>query len=220
MKKNEDLEAYTHQQKEEYYLSGHSTKSCKLLENLYQETYQTVLNPRMISGSVQGRFLSMVSKMMSPTIILEIGTYTGYATLCLAEGLQNNGKIYTIDINEELVPIQNKYFNQSSYKEKINILTGDAIELIPKIEECFDLVFIDAEKLEYIRYFDLVINKMNAGGLILSDNVLWNGKVVDGSQSDKTTEAIRSYNKYLSERDDIEVVILPLRDGISLARVL
>ena len=161
------------------YLDYFSSNPPKLLEELERETFQKVLQPIMLSGSYQGRFLSLISKLVQPKKILEIGTYTGYSTLCLAEGIAANGKIHTIDINEELEVIQRKYFNKSGFGENIIQHIGDAIEIIPKLKERFDLVFIDADKPNYPQYLKLVVPVLNKGGVILSDNVLWHGKVLD-----------------------------------------
>src|SRR5690554_75363 len=161
------------------YVSDHSQAEPKLLAQLNKETHQKILQPRMLSGHFQGRVLSMLSKIIRPKHILEIGTYTGYAALCLAEGMQENGTLDTIDINEELITIQNKYFEASPWKDQISSHLGDALEIIPKLNKKFDLVFIDADKENYINYFHLIVLMMNKGGIILSDNVLWSGKVLE-----------------------------------------
>ena len=202
------------------YIIKHSQQEPKILKELGRETWQKVLNPRMLSGPFQGRVLSMVSKLVSPKNILEIGTYTGYSALCLAEGLQKNGKIFTIDKNEELQTLQNKYFEKSGYRNQIKQFTGNALEIIPNIHEKFDLVFIDADKSNYINYFHLMIDKMNPGGIILSDNVLWSGKVVETLDSkDNDTKILLEYNKLLNEDHRIETVLLPIRDGLTISRV-
>lgn len=203
------------------YTVSHSEDEPKLLKQLTKETWQKVLNPRMLSGHFQGRILSMLSKIKQPKTILEIGTYTGYATLCLAEGLQKNGILYTIDKNEELSDFSKKYFNQSLYKDNIKLLTGNALDIIPTLNEKFDLVFIDADKPNYINYFNLIIGKMNQGGIILSDNVLWSGKVVEKlDPKDSSTKTLLEYNKLLKEDPRIETVLLPIRDGLSVSRVI
>ena len=202
------------------YIIKHSQQEPKILKELGRETWQKVLNPRMLSGAFQGRVLSMVSKLVSPKNILEIGTYTGYSALCLAEGLQKNGKIFTIDKNEELQTLQNKYFEKSGYRNQIKQFTGNALQIIPNIHEKFDLVFIDADKSNYINYFHLMIEKMNPGGIILSDNVLWSGKVVETlDPKDNDTKILLEYNKLLNEDERVETVLLPIRDGLTISRV-
>ena len=174
----------------------------------------------MLSGAFQGRVLSMISKLIRPKNILEIGTYTGYSALCLAEGIQESGKIITIDKNEELETLQNTYFQKSGFRNNITQLVGNAIEIIPTLNTKFDLVFIDADKSNYINYFHLVIDKMNSGGVILSDNVLWSGKVVETLDAkDKDTKVLLEYNKLLNTDDRIETVLLPIRDGLTISRV-
>ena len=202
------------------YVVEHSQQEPKILQELSKETWQKVLNPRMLSGTFQGRILSMISKLIQPKNILEIGTYTGYSALSLVEGMHTEGKLFTIDKNEELETLQNKYFEKSGYRNKIHQFVGNAIEIIPKIDEKFDLVFIDADKSNYINYFHLIINKMNPGGIILSDNVLWSGKVVEKlDPKDKDTKVLLEYNKLLNEDARIETVLLPIRDGLTISRV-
>lgn len=202
------------------YCENHSEKEPEYLAKLNKETHQKVLQPRMLSGHYQGRLLSLISKLVNPQNILEIGTYTGYSALCLAEGLQPNGKLHTIDINEELFDFQQKYFQESEFKDQIIQHLGDATKIIPQLDLKFDLVFIDADKPNYPNYFEIIIDKMNPGGLILSDNVLWSGKVLEEvKRNDLSTEALLKYNKMLAEDDRIETVILPLRDGLTLSRV-
>ena len=202
------------------YCENHSEKEPEYLAKLNRETHQKVLQPRMLSGHYQGRLLSLISKLINPQNILEIGTYTGYSALCLAEGLQTNGKLHTIDVNEELFDFQQKYFQESDYKDQIIQHLGDATKIIPQLDIKFDLVFIDADKPNYPKYFENIIDKMNPGGLILSDNVLWSGKVLEEvKRNDLSTEALLKYNKMLAEDDRIETVILPLRDGLTLSRV-
>lgn len=203
------------------YAEKHTSDEPKLLQELRRETWQKILSPRMLSGHFQGRFLAMISKMIQPKSILEIGTYTGYATLCLAEGLGANGRIYTIDNNEELEGIQKKYFKKSGFEQQITQITGDALTIIPTLNTYFDLVFIDAEKQDYIKYYDLLIDQVNKGGIVLSDNVLWSGKVADESiKNDRDTESLRHYNQYLKQDNSIETILLPFRDGISITRKL
>lgn len=202
------------------YVVTHSQKEPEILKQLTKETWQKVLNPRMLSGHFQGRVLSMIAKIKQPKTILEIGTYTGYATLCLAEGLAENGVIYTIDKNEELAFISDKYFKKSNFTSKIKQLTGNALQVIPAIKDTFDLVFIDADKPNYINYFNLIIDRMNSGGIILSDNVLWSGKVVEKlDPKDESTKTILAYNKLLHEDSRIDTVLLPIRDGLTVSRV-
>ncbi|MBS3993542.1 MAG: O-methyltransferase [Bacteroidetes bacterium] len=204
----------------ENYIEQHSSEEPPLLKELDVETWQKVLNPKMISGTYQGRILSLISKIKQPETILEIGTFTGYATLCLAEGLAQTGYIHTIDNNEELQRIQLKYFNASPYKNQIISHLGNALDIISGIDTKFDLVFIDADKPNYANYFHAIINKMNKGGLILSDNVLWKGKVVEPlKKNDKDTPALMAYNKLLKEDPRIETVLLPIRDGLTISRV-
>ena len=207
-------------QKIDNYVVEYSQQEPKILQELSKETWQKVLNPRMISGAYQGRVLSMLSKLIAPKNILEIGTYTGYSTLCFAEGLAKNGTIFTIDKNEELEDLQQKYFQKSGYNNQIKTFVGNALDIIPTINKKFDLVFIDADKSNYINYFNLVIEKMNSGGIILSDNVLWNGKVIEQlNPKDKDTKVLLAYNKLLNEHERIETVLLPIRDGLTISRV-
>lgn len=202
------------------YINNHSQKEPDLLKQLNKETWQKALIPRMLSGHFQGRVLSMISKLIQPKNILEIGTYTGYSALCLAEGLTKNGTLYTIDHNEELVDFQKKYFNKSNYKNNIKTYLGNASDIIKTLDVKFDLVFIDADKANYINYFHAVIDKMNKGGVILSDNVLWSGKVTETpNPNDQDTLALIAYNKLLNNDDRIETVLLPIRDGLTISRV-
>lgn len=201
------------------YIVAHSEQEPRLLQQLTRETYQKVLQPIMLSGPYQGRVLSMISKLINPKNILELGTFTGYSTLCLAEGLQKSGEIHTIDINEELVDFQRKYFDKSGFGDQIFQHTGNALDIIPTIDKMFDLVFIDADKPNYSGYFHLVIDKLNSGGVILSDNVLWHGKVVEPLEDrDKSTKAVLDYNTLLKNDDRIETVVLPIRDGLTISR--
>ena len=205
----------------ENYVVNHSENEPDLLAQLDKETHQKILQPRMLSGHFQGRFLSMLSKIISPKHILEIGTYTGYAALCLAEGLQTNGTLDTIDVNEELVSIQNKYFGLSLWANQITNHLGNAIEIIPTLNKKFDLVFIDADKENYINYFHLVVPMMNVGGIILSDNVLWSGKVLETlNPKDDSTKILLEFNKLLKNDPRVETVLLPIRDGLTVSRIL
>ena len=202
------------------YLSQNSDKEPKILSKLNKETHQKILQPRMLSGHIQGRFLSLISKIKSPLHILEIGTYTGYGTLCLAEGLATNGKIFTIDRNEELINIQNKYFEESGNRDKIIQLTGNAVDILMGLDENFDLIFIDADKENYIKYFEIVSKKLNPNGIIISDNVLWSGKVVEESDGDQETNTLKKFNNLLSKDERFQTIILPLRDGLSISRLI
>lgn len=201
------------------YVEAHSEDEPELLQQLTKETWQKVLQPRMLSGHYQGRLLSLISKLIRPTSILEIGTYTGYSALSLAEGLSEKGKIHTIDRNEELYDLQRKYFNLSGYGEQIIQYTGDARQIIPEINAEFDLVFIDADKTSYPLYFELIIDKLKSGGLILSDNVLWSGKVVEElNPKDEDTKALLKYNLMLKDDPRLETILLPIRDGFTISR--
>lgn len=201
------------------YVVNHSENEPELLQQLTRETYQKILQPIMLSGPYQGRVLSMVSKLKQPQSILELGTFTGYATLCLAEGLQKDGEIHTIDINEELVDFQRKYFDKSGFGKQIHQHLGSAIDILPKLNKNFDLVFIDADKPNYVNYFHLIIDKLKTGGIIISDNVLWHGKVIELLDSkDKSTKAVLDYNTLLKEDSRIETVLLPIRDGLTISR--
>ena len=204
----------------ESYAAQHTEDEPLLLQELNKRTHLNVLQPRMISGHFQGRFLSLLSKMVQPRTILEIGTYTGYATLCLAEGLHAEGVLHTIDIKEELTDLQREFFDRSGYGNQIVQHLGKAADIIPSLNTTFDLVFIDADKQNYAHYFDLVIEKMNRGGIILSDNVLWSGKVVEEvKHNDKHTQALMAYNQKIKDDPRVETVLLPIRDGITLSRV-
>lgn len=205
----------------ENYIANHSQIEPELLAALNRETHQKILQPRMLSGHFQGRVLSMLSKLIRPLHILEIGTYTGYATLCLCEGMQKNGSMDTIDINEELESIQKKYFDLSPWKNQIEQHIGDAIQIIPTLEKKYDLVFIDADKENYLNYFDLIVPLMNTGGIILSDNVLWSGKVLETPDPrDISTNILLEYNTKINQDARVETVLLPIRDGLTVSRVL
>ena len=201
----------------EDYIRKNSSKEPEILKDLNKETYLKVLNPRMLSGHIQGRFLSIITKLIKPKKILEIGTYTGYSAICMAEGLIENGIIHTIDINEELISIQNKYFAKSKCDNSIIQHVGDARNIIKSINEKFDLVFLDADKENYIEYYELVIEKVRKGGLIIADNVLWTGKVVEPEKDDdELTQYLIDFNKMINEDDRVENIILPLRDGLNI----
>jgi predicted O-methyltransferase YrrM len=205
----------------ENYIEQHSQKEPELLAALNKETYQKILLPRMLSGHFQGRVLSMLSKLIRPLNILEIGTYTGYSALCLCEGIQPNGQLHTIDIKEELVDFQRKHFDKSPWGTQIIQHLGEAISIIPNLDLKFDLVFIDADKENYLNYFELIVPKMNPGGIILSDNVLWSGKVLEPLQkNDTSTKVLLEYNELLNNDPRVETVLLPIRDGLTVSRVL
>jgi len=203
----------------EDYIIKHSQQEPRILKDLNRETNLKVLQPRMISGAHQGRLLSIISKIISPTKILEIGTFTGYSTLCLSEGLTKGGRIHTVDINEELYDFQRKYFKKSPFNDNIIQHLGNALEVIPTMDNNFDLIFLDADKNKYPEYLDVLISKLKIGGVLLSDNVLWDGKVLNPiSEKDISTKAIVKYNKLLSQREDMDTVILPIRDGLTISR--
>tara|TARA_B110001450_G_scaffold143215_1_gene134016 strand:- start:2633 stop:3274 length:642 start_codon:yes stop_codon:yes gene_type:complete len=200
------------------YVDLYSQQEPLLLKELNKETNLKVLNPRMLSGSYQGRILSIISKILKPKMVLEIGTYTGYSALCIAEGLDIGGTIDTIDINEELQQIQNKFFGKSGFSKQINQHLGNALDIIPKINKTFDLVFLDADKENYIEYFNLIIDKVNSGGVIIADNVLWSGKVIKTDTNDLVTNKLKEFNNLINKDKRIENIILPLRDGLSICR--
>lgn len=201
------------------YCRDHTSPESALLKKINRDTHAEVLMPRMVSGHLQGRFLALISKMIKPQRILEIGTYTGYSAICLAEGLAQQGKLITIDINEELETRVRGYFKEAGLESQIDYRIGDAAEIIPTINETFDLVFIDADKENYQVYYDLVFAKVATGGFIMADNVLWSGKVV-GEKKDKDTRAIMAFNDFVMNDPRVENMLLPLRDGIMLARKL
>ncbi|MDT0556550.1 O-methyltransferase [Patiriisocius hiemis] len=204
----------------EDYVASHSQDEPELLQKLSRETWQKVLAPRMLSGHLQGRVLSMLSKLINPKYILEIGTYTGYSAICLAEGLQKEGELHTIDINEELYDFQRTYFDASGYGKQIIQHIGDAREIIPTLDFNFDLVFIDADKQNYPTYLEILLPRLPKGAVILSDNVLWSGKVVEPlKEDDLDTKALLAYNKTLKEHPQLETVLLPIRDGLTVSRV-
>ena len=201
------------------YSISKSEKESKLLNDLYRETYLKVLNPRMISGHYQGRILSLISKIISPKKILEIGTYTGYSAICLCEGMDKDGILHTIDNNKELVEIQNKYFKKANLKDKIVQHSGDAKNIISSIDEEFDIVFIDADKESYPEYYDLIINKVRSGGIIIADNILWSGKILEKvEKDDQATKSIIEFNNKIIEDDRVKNIILPIRDGLNIVR--
>lgn len=206
-------------EKIENYSLTYSQDESDVLKKLNRETHAKVLMPRMLSGHMQGNILGMFSKMIKPAQILEIGTYTGYSGICLAQGLEENGKLHTIDINDELEKMVRSYIEEAGLTNKINFYVGNALSIIPTIEETFDLVFIDADKTNYAAYYDLVFDKVRSGGFIIADNVLWSGKVLDDeAYMDPDTKAIHNYNKKIHNDSRVEHLLLPVRDGLMIAR--
>jgi len=200
------------------YLQTHSSNESQLLAKLRRETELKCLNPIMLSGEFQGNFLSIISKIKKPKNVLEIGTYTGYSTICIAEGLDKKGTIHTIDKNEELIEIQNKYFELSNYRNQIKQYTGEALKIIPSMKLNFDLIFLDADKENYSNYLKKVSPLLNKGGILISDNVLWHGKVLDENRNyDKTTKLIDEFNKNIMKDKTLQSIMLPIRDGISVS---
>lgn len=195
-----------------------SSEEPEILAELNRETYVNHLFPRMLSGHHQGRFLSMISKMLNPRRILEIGTFTGYSALCLAEGLAEDGILHTIELNNENEDIIRKYINKTGNTDKIIVHFGEALGIIPGIDETFDIVFLDADKESYIEYYNLVIDKLRPGGIILADNVLWDGKVLDRKSKDKESVGIRKFNDQIKNDTRIEHILLTIRDGIMIIR--
>jgi predicted O-methyltransferase YrrM len=206
----EDIDQYT---------VKHSSAEPELLQKLNRETHQKILQPRMLSGHYQGRVLSMITKLINPKNILELGTYTGYSALCMAEGMQADGVLHTIDKNEELFDFQRKYFDKSSWAKQIIQHLGEAKQIIPRLDLNFDLVFLDADKSNYLTYFELIVPKLNSGGVILTDNVLWSGKVTKAlNPNDEDTRVLLAYNKKVNEDPRVESVMLPIRDGLTITR--
>ena len=200
------------------YLENHASAEPAILKKLRKETYQKTTQPHMISGYQQGRLLSILSKMMQPKNILEIGTFTGYATLCLAEGLAKEGKITTLDVNEDLAYLPQKYFNESEYSAQIDFRIQDAKVFLKETNEIFDLVFIDADKENYVEYFKLIKARLKSGSVVMFDNVLWYGKVLEENPKMKSTQNIKELNDLIAQDEDFENLILPLRDGVNLMR--
>ena len=200
------------------YLENHASSEPDILKRLRKETFQKTTQPHMISGFLQGRLLAIISKMLQPKNILEIGTFTGYATLCLTEGLAKEGKITTIDVNEELAYLPKKYFQESEFSAQIDFQLKDAKDFLKETDEFFDLVFIDADKENYPEYFHLIKSRVKSGALILFDNVLWYGKVLEENSKQKSTQKIQELNDLVAKDEDFENLILPLRDGINLIR--
>lgn len=203
----------------EEYILEHTTQEESVLKELTRETHINVMRPRMLSGHLQGQLLKMLSSMLSPKNILEIGTYTGYSGICLAQGLAEEGKLYTIDINDEIEDFTLSFIEKAGLTDKIEFLIGDALEIIPTLDKQWDLVFIDADKRDYLNYYNAVIDNVRPGGFILADDVLWDGKVVEKvEKNDKQTQGIIAFNKFVQEDDRVENVIIPLRHGITLIR--
>ena len=199
------------------YIDNHSSEESDILYELRRETELKCLNPIMLSGKIQGNFLAIISKLIKPFNVLEIGTYTGYSTLCIAEGINPGGMIHTIDKNEELLQIQNKYFEKSGLRNQIKQYTGDALAIIPKLKFDFDMVFLDADKENYVKYLELISPILKPGGVLLTDNVLWHGKILESSKNqDRVTRLIDNFNKKIIEDKSLKTVMLPIRDGISL----
>jgi caffeoyl-CoA O-methyltransferase len=203
------------------YVEKHSTAEDRLLAQINRETHLRVLNPRMLSGPLQGKLLEFISRMIKPDFILEIGTFTGYSAICLARGLADGGKLYTIEKNDELIHFPISFFEKAGLSDKIELLNGNALEIIPALNIPFDLVYIDAEKSEYIHYYELVMEKLKKGGFIIADNVLWDGKVIEKpGNTDIETQSIIAFNELIHNDSRVENIMLPLRDGISLIRKL
>jgi predicted O-methyltransferase YrrM len=200
------------------YVENYTDKEPLLLTELTKETHQKTMFPRMISGNYQGRLLSFLSKLVQPKYILEVGTYTGYASLCLAEGLLKDGKVITIEVDPELEIYSQKYFDLSELGHLVEQKIGNALDIIPHLEHQFDLIFLDADKMRYLDYYESLLPKLRSGGLLITDNVLWNGQVVDKKFDDKTTNALREFNDYVASDERVDKIILPIRDGLFLIR--
>lgn len=202
------------------YSEDHTSPESELLHKINRQTHLSVMKPRMLSGHLQGRLLSIYAKMIQPKQILEIGTYTGYSALCMAEGLQPGGMLHTVDINEELEERVRGYFDESGYGGQMKLYIGNALEIVPTINETFDLVFIDADKINYTRYYELVIGKVRPGGYIIADNVLWSGKVLEKYRKklDEDTKAVMDFNLHVHQDERVENILLPVRDGLLMAR--
>lgn len=197
------------------YADKHTSSETELLSKIDRETNLQVLRPRMLSGHFQGRVLSMISKMVNPKRILEIGTYTGYSAICLSEGLQNDGKLFTVDNNRELEDRVRKYFKESGFASQITFIIGQALEVIQELEETFDLVFIDADKSNYLNYYKMILPKVRSGGIVIADNVLWSGKVIEKVKpNDIDTPALQEFNDFVQSDDSVENVLFPVRDGL------
>ncbi|MCF0074842.1 O-methyltransferase [Dyadobacter sp. CY261] len=205
----------------EEYSAAHTDEENALLKSLNRDTHANILNPRMLSGHVQGRFLSMISRMIRPDRILEIGTYTGYSGICLCEGLTPTGKLITIDVNEELESFTQRFFDQTTFKDQIDYRIGNALDIIPTLMDTFDIVFIDADKINYSSYFNLCLDKVRPGGFLIADNVLWSGKVVQQlNKTDKDTQALLDFNRMVHEDPRVSNILLPIRDGLMILQKL
>ncbi len=200
----------------EEYILHHITPEDPVLYELYRETNLKVVNPRMAAGHLQGSLLTLLSKMIHPTFILEIGTFTGYSSICLAKGLKENGELHTIEANDEIRDLALKYFKKAGVEKSINLMNGNALEIIPTLDFQYDIVFIDAEKNDYLKYYHLVFDKIRSGGCIFADNTLWDGKVADAQVNDRTTESLREFNQFIKNDSRVSATILPLRDGFSV----
>jgi caffeoyl-CoA O-methyltransferase len=200
----------------EQYIQNNTSPEDPVLEDLYRQTHIRFINPNMVTGHLQGKFLKMISLMIRPAYILEIGTYTGYSAICLTKGLKPEGRLLTIEINDELKSFSHSYFCKAGVDTKIEQLTGNALDIIPDLDIMFDMVFIDGDKREYCDYYRLIIDKVKPGGFILADNVLWGGKVLEMSRSDPQTSGILKFNEMIKNDNTIEKIILPLRDGLTI----
>lgn len=198
------------------YIKLHSSPEDPLLAELYRQTHIRFVNPNMVSGHLQGKFLQFISHIKSPQLILEIGTYTGYSAICLASGLVDGGKLYTIDTNDELNDFRQEYFQKAGMDNIIEAIVGDARDIIPRMDMKFDIIYIDGDKRQYIDYFDISIKKLSKNGIILADNVLWDGKILDTNTTDQQTKGLIKFNSMLAKRQDVEKIILPIFDGITL----
>jgi predicted O-methyltransferase YrrM len=201
----------------EHYAAAHTKQASDVLQELERETYARIYMPQMLAGQLQGRFLSITSKIIQPKNILEIGTFTGYSAICMSEGLREDGTLYTIDVNAELETMTRKYFEKAGVAKKIKYIIGNAVEIIPQLDVIFDLVFIDADKENYSRYYDLVFDKLRSGGVILADNVLWSGKVIEEKQ-DEETKALVAFSDRVQSDDRVDNVLVTIRDGVMMIR--
>ena len=212
------MELFTDAESLDYYLEEHSQAEDSVLKELARHTYLKEVHPRMLTGHIMGSFLTMFSKLLAPERILEIGTYTGYSAICLARGLQKEGKLITIEINDELRGTAKKFFRKAGLEDQIELINGDALDMIPALKGSFDLVFIDAHKDNYVNYYNLVIDRVSSGGYILADNVLWGVKVLDNKLPDQTTQIIDQFNKMITSDMRVDNLLLPLRDGIMVVK--
>ncbi|HOK52510.1 MAG TPA: O-methyltransferase [Bacteroidales bacterium] len=202
----------------ETYIEEHCSEELPILRKIYRETHIKYLNPRMVCGHIQGMFLSLLSKMIQPEVILEIGTFTGYSAICLAQGLKPEGTLYTIEVNEEIVEVAQQYIAESEYSKLIQVIHGNAIEVVPQLSTSFDLIYIDGEKAEYPEYLEVCLPHLKVGGYLIADNVLWDGKILNTEAQDKATQALRKFNDAIKNNPSLEKVLLPLRDGLFLCR--